>query len=310
MPITATSRWAASPLIAVLLTGCPSESPRPTADPALTTAVDAWHEARIADLKSPTGWLSLVGLEWLDDDGAYSIGGPSPGIPLPRVAAQAGTIMKQGPKFVLMASEGSSITVDDVVPTSPVDLRTDAHKDGASVIKVGETQFHLIDRAGRVGARIKDPQSPARTQFKGVPRYPVGADWRVTATITPHAEPKLIQVPTVLGTTLDEPSPGSLSFELQGQVYTLDPMRSSKGLFIVYGDQTNGVDDGTYGGGRFLSATWDGKATTVELDFNRSINPPCAFTPYATCPLPPKGNRLAVAVTAGEKVPPGAATHE
>jgi len=295
-----------------LLAGCGlfASSPgpgvaEPGTDPAYVDQVDRWHAERIESLKKPTGWLSLAGLHWLDQDRLYSVGGAQADIPLPRASQQVGTLRKLGPVVQLDVAAGADVTVDGEAAAGSVDLRPDSHPKGASTVQVGDVEFSLIDRAGRLGIRVKDPQSAARTGFQGVARFPVSADWRITAELERHDTPTTLAIPTVIGTTLQEPTPGVLTFDHGGQIHTLHPVGDpDEGLFLVFGDASNGLpasQGGTYGGGRFLSVDWDGAADTVVLDFNKAYNPPCAFTEHATCPLPPPQNKLSVAVEAGEK---------
>lgn len=282
-------------------------------DPAYAANVERWHQARIDNLKKPDGWLSLVGLHWLDEDGRHSMGSAADAkVQVPRAPDVAGTLTKAGPIVVFDVAPGASATVDETPAVGSIDLRADSHDNGASKVRFGDVTLHVIDRAGRLGVRVKDPQSAARQQFDGVPRFPVDQAWKVRAQLVRHAEPTTLSVPTVIGTALDEPSPGVLTFEVAGQTHELHPVASTSGLFVVFGDQSNGLpadEGGTYGGGRFLSVPWDGTAEVVELDFNQAINPPCAFTAYATCPLPPPENKLSMSVPAGEKAMPAAAPH-
>lgn len=298
---------AAGFLAAGLVTACTGTSPvtSPGADPDHAAIVEAWRGERLADLKRADGWLTLVGLVWLDEDRAYAVGSEQADpVRLPRGPEDVGTLKKVGGNVILDVAH-TGVTVDGRPAAGSVDLRTDAHEKGASEVAVGGVTFHLIDRAGRLGVRIKDPKAPARAAFQGVPHYPTDSGWRVTATLDRDEIPQMVSVPTVIGTVLEEPSPGVLRFEHAGQSLALHPIGSRSGLFLVFGDATNGAPDGSYGGGRFLSVPWDGSSDTVELDFNKAYNPPCAFTAFATCPLPPAVNKLGVAIEAGEKAMPG-----
>jgi uncharacterized protein (DUF1684 family) len=181
-------------------------------------------------------------------------------------------------------------------------LKTDV--EGApDVLTAGRVKFYVIQRGDRFGIRIKDPESPTRKAFHGVPRYPVDSSWRVEADFIPYATPQKREVPTVLGTAEAMTAPGLLKFKVGGREVTLEPMLEDGDhpeLFLIFRDATSG--HGTYPAGRFLYAEMpkDGK---VIVDFNRAVNPPCAFTLFATCPLPPKQNHLAFPVSAGEKDP-------
>jgi len=148
---------------------------------------------------------------------------------------------------------------------------------------------------------LKDENNPARKNFAGARFFPINPAFRVKAKWIPNNPPRQVAIPTVLGTVIQMPSPGSVEFSLDGKTLQLSPLLESpddKELFIIFGDQTNAK--GTYGAGRFLYTELP-HDNEVTLDFNRAQNPPCAVTPYATCPLPPKENKLSVAIPAGEK---------
>jgi len=167
-------------------------------------------------------------------------------------------------------------------------------------VRVGRLTFYVISRGDRLGVRVKDPEGPARTGFTGLEHFPVDPRFRVRARLEAYPEPREVEIPTAVGTEETMLAPGRLHFELGGRQLSLAPFVESAEddrYFIVFSDATSG--ETTYGAGRFLSAdaARDGATT---LDFNRAYSPPCAFTPHATCPLPPSGNRLQVAVTAGE----------
>ncbi len=169
-------------------------------------------------------------------------------------------------------------------------------------MRTGRVLFYLISRGDRVGVRVKDPESPTRRDFPGLEHYPVNPAFRVTASFEPYPEPKEVAIPTVI----DEPSmmlaPGLLRFEIGGTPVSLEPYVSTPEeltLFIVFRDATSG--ETTYGAGRFLDAEIVEGSSEVVLDFNLATNPPCAFTPFATCPLPTPENTLFVAIEAGER---------
>ena len=167
-------------------------------------------------------------------------------------------------------------------------------------LTVGARTFSVIERAGRYGVRLKDNHSKLREEFRGQRWFPVNELYRVTARFVSYDQPKPIAVPNILGSSYQETSPGYAVFTLHGRELRLEPVTEDKRLFFIFRDQTAGHE--TYGAGRFLYAESprDGK---VELDFNKAENPPCAFTPYATCPLPPRQNVLAVRIEAGELAP-------
>jgi uncharacterized protein len=262
--------------------------------------IDTWHAARIERLQAEDGWLTLVGLHPLAD-GANAVGSaPDADVRLAGDApAQAGVIEvgPAGPVFTAHAKSGVLVNGESV-PSAP--LLTDL-QDDTTMLTVGTLSFYVIDRDGALYVRVKDSDSTVRREFTGVDRYPVDDYWRIEARLLPHDPPRGVMVPNALGNVTEEPSPGRLIFSLQGKTRTLTPTgKPGSGLFIVFADYSSGTE--TYGGGRFLSAEPPDEDGNVILDFNKAVNPPCAFTPYAICPLPPEGNTLDVMVEAGEKI--------
>ena len=166
-------------------------------------------------------------------------------------------------------------------------------------IRTGSQTFYLIKREERFGIRLKDSQSKARLAFKGQHWFPIDESYKVTARFEALPEPKELMVPNVLGGNFKMKSPGMLKFTLKGKECSLQPVEEDDGkLFIIFGDKSNLSE--TYKSGRFLYADKPVNGEAV-LDFNKAENPPCAFTPFATCPLPPPGNSLEVEIKAGEK---------
>ncbi len=246
--------------------------------------IEEWRRQREAALKADGGWLTVTGLFWLHD-GANSFGSaPSKDIVLP-----AGPDVKDG------AFELHSGKVTLRMDGQTRELRTDsAGKPDA--VTMGSLTMFVIERGGKYGIRLKDNNSSIRKEFTGLHYFPVSADCRVITRLVPDA--KKIPILNILGQVQPTPSPGYVEFELRGQKLRLTPVEDSPGeLSFIFRDLTSGKE--TYGSGRFLD-TELGKDGQVVLDFNQAYNPPCAFTPYATCPLPPKENRLAVRIEAGE----------
>ena len=269
-------------------------------DVAYRTEVENFRRDRATRLSAPDGWLSLVGLFWLEP-GANPFGAdPELGIPLPTGPPRAGTLVLDGSTVRLVPSAGVEMTVGGEKVTDRV-LRDDSGDD-PDVVELGRLRLHVIRRGDRFGLRVKDPESPTRLAFTGLDWYPVDPAYRVTARFESYDTPRPVQLATSAGVVEDMLIPGRLAFKLNGADRTLEALIHRPGeteLFIIFRDETSGTE--TYGAGRYLYATLeDGKAV---VDFNRAYNPPCAFTSYATCPLPPRGNRLATAVRAGEKRP-------
>jgi len=262
--------------------------------------IEAWRQERNEGLKKEDGWLTLVGLYWLKP--GENRFGSDPGNPviLPKGKAPgvAGALHVEGNAVTVSVEPGVAITADGQEVKTGMPLKMDA--DGKpTTLELGSLRFYVIKRGDRLGVRIKDRESPLRTGFKELDTYPIQPDWRVVARFEPYKEKK-IPIANIVGQVDDVPSPGAVVFDWQGKTYRLDALEGSPegGLFLVFGDKTNGKE--TYGAGRFLDTDppKDGK---VVVDFNTAYNPPCAFTAFATCPLPPPQNKLSIAVPAGEK---------
>jgi len=267
--------------------------------------VREWREERLERLTRDDGWLTLAGLEWLEPGEGTVGSAPESDVVLPakepphEVPGTLGVVRLGDDGATFAPAGGVTVTVDgEEHRGGEVPLATDVEGE-PTVVEHGPVIFYLIERQGRVGVRIKDREHPALRDFAGIEHYPLEAAFRVEAEYEPYDPPKSIAVPTVLGTPTEQPSPGAVVFRMAGRSHRIDALEGGDGtLFLVFGDATNGEE--TYGGGRFLytEAPEDGR---VVVDFNRAYNPPCAFTPYATCPLPPPQNRLPLAVRAGEK---------
>ncbi len=267
----------------------------PPADVVATTK--AWHEQRLARLQAEGGWLTLAGLGWLNE-GANTAGSGKTDVTFPEGAPSVvGTFTRTGPNATFTPAPNVAVTLRGK-PFTGGAMKSDAAGE-PDVLQVGRFIFQLIARGDKLGVRIKDPEAPARKNFHGIPTWEPTARWQVRAKWepTPNAT---IPVPNVLGQIEQQSSPGSAVFSVEGQTYRLTPVleEGSPELFFVFGDETNKTE--SYGAGRFLYAH---PATNGEvlLDFNQAYNPPCAFSAFATCPLPPKGNRLPLRIEAGEK---------
>ena len=273
------------------------------AQDAYRASVDAWHEARLTRLKAEDGWLTLIGLDWLKP-GENTVGSaPSSTVLLPEgmAPAKAALLILEGTTVRLRPLPGSGLWLNGQSAAEAI-LKSDV-EGKPDVLKAGRVSFFVIRRGDRWGVRLKDPEAPLRMAFRGIPRYPVDPAWRVEAAFLPYATPKVRAIPTVLGTAEPMTAPGLLRFKVEGREVTLEPMVEDPEhpeLFLIFSDATSGK--GSYPAGRFLYADLP-KNGKVILDFNRATNPPCAFSHFATCPLPPQHNRLGIAIRAGEKDP-------
>jgi uncharacterized protein len=296
---TATTATAATAAAAATPPTHTMAASSPAAD-SYRQEIEKWRAERQAALKDPGGWLTVVGLAWLEEGENRFGSDPGNRVVLPAGTAPpvAGTLVRHGDRVTVHAQPGSGLTSGGH-PVTEMSLISVADEKPV-MMQLGSVSFFLIRRGDRLGVRVKDSQSAALAAFQGVESFPVDAGWRVIARFEPHPRPKSIPITNILGMTDNEPSPGVVVFEHGGKTYRLDalPGGGDGGLFLIFGDPTNGRE--TYGAGRFLD-TDPPQGGKVVVDFNKAYNPPCAFTAYATCPLPPRQNRLAVAVTAGEK---------
>jgi uncharacterized protein len=287
-------------LPALVLCVLAATAPRPPPpDDEATVVRDAatWDAERKTRLSSEDGWFTLVGLFWLPEGDVFAGSAPEAKVRLPASApARVGTFHRKGAEVSFTPAPGTSLTVGDK-PFTGGALRSD-EQGKPDVLRTGTLRLTVIVRQGRVGVRVKDSEAPARKAFAGIERFAPSSRWRVEARLLP--QPVKLPVPTVLGTTETMESPGTLVFMLEGKERRLRPVveEGSDELFLIFADLTNKKD--TYGAGRFLDAPMPVDGKTV-LDFNRAYNPPCAFSAFATCPVPPAGNRLDVRVEAGEK---------
>jgi len=272
-----------------------------TTAPSYNREIEQWRAKRIEELAGEDGWLSLVGLFWLNP-GQNRFGSASTNeivLPKNRSPRIAGSLWLENGIVRLQARPGAGLTHDGVA-VSDLELQSDA--DGKqTVLKLGSLKLYVIKRGEKLGLRVKDAKNPARFSFSGIDHFPLDLKWRVKAKFQPYNPPKLIPVVNVLGMVEEMTSPGLLIFNLGEETYRLEPVleKGESHLFVIFADKTTGKD--TYGAGRYLYADPPAGDGTVILDFNKAHNPPCAYTRFATCPLPPKQNRLPVRVEAGEK---------
>jgi uncharacterized protein (DUF1684 family) len=265
-------------------------------DAAYLQSFEKWKAEMVDDLKQR--WLVLAGLFWLKP-GANTFGSAEDNaIVLPSGPAHAGSFVLKDADVSVQFQSGTPAKIDDKV-VSEAALQSDV-TGKPTVIELGSLRIFVITRGTRIGIRVRDLSSDRVRNYKGPVFFPLNLDYRVTASFIPSNGTKVVDIPNVLGDVTPTPSPGEVHFKINGQELTLIALSGDPehGLSFVIADLTSKTD--TYPGGRFLDTdpVANGK---VVLDFNRAYNPPCAVTPYATCPLAPKENRLPVAIAAGEK---------
>jgi len=283
--------------------GPPASSP----EPASTVHVELekwraeareWRQRRYERLTEPYGWLSLVGLDFVDD-GRWRVG----------AADDADITMPAGPdhwgELIVESTRARFEPASDAVSVDGragvAGMLVQSGRDDPVWVQAADVRFQIIERNGRLAVRTRWPRADTLTGFQGLEYFDFDPDWRVEARIDYHPPGTTMPVGSVLGDVTQEPNLGTVVFDYGGESYSLEAQASREDdeLFFVFADRTTGRE--TYGAGRMLYAPMPGEDGRTVLDFNRAYNPPCTFTEYSTCPLPPPENRLDVRVTAGEK---------
>ena len=264
--------------------------------------MERWRAERDARLRQPIGWMSLAGLAWLSE-GDNTVGtGPANHVVLPSGPPLAGRIVVDGDGATAFGASDAMHYDGTPVEGLPLVADVDAPEDeGPTMLEVGPLRLCLIKRGGRLAVRTWDTEAYALRTFPGMESWPINPAWRITARFEQADPPRRVAVPDVIGHVEDEESPGDVVFEAGGATHRLQTLPGGPDgeLWLVFGDETNGHE--TYSGGRFLYTPPPDAEGAVEVDFNRAYNPPCVFSPYATCPLPWPANRLALRVEAGER---------
>jgi uncharacterized protein (DUF1684 family) len=260
-----------------------------------------WRIDREAGLKADDGWLAVAGLYWLEP-GSNTFGSdPSNMIVLPAASARprVGTFEYQNGKTAVRLEPGVTVTLNGAPFAGRASLKADDSGE-PDVLGMGDLSLFVIERGDKHAIRLRDKNSAMRRAFTGLRWYPISRNYRITARFVSYPKPKPISIPNILGTVSDSPSPGYATFTLNGREVRLEPILEApdaEELFFIFKDLTSGTE--TYPAGRFLYADMP-KDGMVVLDFNKAYSPPCAYTPFATCPLPPKQNQLSVKIEAGE----------
>jgi len=265
------------------------------ADTLVKTEND-WRAHRETGLRAPDGWLSVAGLFWLHS-GPMKVGSdPHSDIVLPSSAPQRiGTLQLVSGVVTFVPEKSVNVTVNGK-PAAKMTLKPDT-SDHPDIVQAGHILLTVIKRGSKTGVRMRDSDAATRRTFTGCKWYPVSQKWLVNAKWVPYPAVKKIKITNILGMTDEEDSPGYAEFTIDGKTLRLDPVVDDGDFSFMFKDSTSGKT--TYAPGRFLDADKP-KNGVIVLDFNQAYNPPCAFTAYATCPLPPRQNNLPIAVEAGE----------
>lgn len=288
------------PLVVFVLVvaGCATQPPAP-AD------WGDWQARRNESVGGTNGWTTLIGLHWLQDgnNSAGSAGTNQIVLQSDRVPAFIGTFTRNANSVNFTAAPITDVRVQGE-KVSRIELKTDDQPDPTK-LQIGVVSIVAIQRGDRLGLRVRDPEAAARREFKGLQWFPYNPTWRLKGRFVPFAVPKKLRVPDVTGATQEFVSPGVITFSAQGSEHRLTVAEEpgEADYFVMFHDETSGVS--TYPAGRFLEVSKPDAAGQVTIDFNRAYTPPCGFTAFATCPIPPPQNWLKLAVKAGELKPSG-----
>jgi len=224
-------------------------------------------------------------------------------LPPGRAAAEVGVFTREGRTVRFEGAAGVAATIDGR-PVRSAELRSD-RENQPTLLRIGELSFVVIERGERIGLRVRDPQAPTRVHFAGLEYLPYDPAWRIEGRFEPYSPARTLRVPDIIGDTQSFPSPGAIVFSHGGKESRLDVAEEpgEEDYFVMFHDLTAG--ESTYGSGRFLYVAKPDSQGRVVIDFNRAYTPPCGFTAFATCPLPPPQNWLPFAVHAGELKPAG-----
>jgi uncharacterized protein (DUF1684 family) len=268
---------------------------------AMSSTEAEWRAARRARLVAEDGWTSLVGLHWLELRAHYVGSDATSGIRLAHGPAKLGLVQQEGGRVYFTPERGVPTTLDGTALGGRAELHDD-HADVPSVLAFDEGKgvLTVVRRGPRKGLRVRHADAVTRTQFGTIDYWPIDPRWLVDAQFRAHPLGRTIEIASITGGVEAMPNPGVVEFEREGTVHRLEALEGEEGgLFLILADRTSG--HGSYGAGRYLDTAAPDAQGHVKLNFNRAYNPPCAFTPFATCPLPPADNRLDLAVTAGEQ---------
>ncbi len=261
--------------------------------------INEWHAKRIEALKERSPWLRLAGLFWLEE-GESTFGSSKENkiiFPADMPDFMGRLHLKEGVVKVTINDDINVILDSSVVKETEMIPDT---KPNTTVLRFGNYNWYVIVREEMIGIRLLNEQNPELLSFEGIERYPVDPEWKIECDYIPYDPPKIIETPSVIGTVSRDSCYGRIEFERDGKTHSFEPTGKNGNFFAVFADATNGVE--TYGAGRFLVIRDTVKNGKITVDFNYAYNPPCAFSKYATCPLPTKENYLYLEVKSGEKI--------
>jgi len=280
-------------------------------DESYINEIKQWQEKRISQIGNENGWLSLAGLFWLEQGENYFGTDSTNTIIFPPGTSQkkAGTIILDGEKLTLKAFKGTDIRYQDSIVSKLQLVSDESGRAKPTVLTIGPLSFHVIKRGEQFAVRLKNRENPPLKKYKGLEFFPINSKYKIEARYITYPQPKILNIVSIIGTVTPETCKGALEFKIEGKSCRLEAIseNESKELYIMFTDETTGKE--TYSNGRQLMAAFPDKEGKVILDFNKAYNWPCAYTPYATCPIPPKENHLPVRIEAGEKKYPENTDH-
>lgn len=285
--------------VVVSFYSCNNEQLVQKGSPDYISEIEQWHQKRISRLKEESGWLNLVGLFWLKE-GENKFGS----------ATDNDIVFPSGPEHIgLLVLQDSIVTIkvlpdvqvlNNEKPVSEMTLKDD-HSEEPTILQVGSLRWYIIKRTKGYAIRLRDLNAELLKTFKGIGIFPINDDWKIEAKFEKYDPPKKITIPDIIGTSDEENSTGAVIFTKNNQTFRMDALDAGGNrIWFIFADETSGEE--TYGAGRFLYTDKADSNGIVILDFNKAYNPPCVFTRFATCPLPPKDNYLKLRITAGEKM--------
>lgn len=290
-------------LMLLLLTGCGNkvELGKAPVPENYLEELEAYYATRLTSLTNEQGWMRLAGMYWLEEGESTFGSSPENDVVFPEgfISARTGKFILEGDSVRMLILDGTEVFVEDQKVTDKI-IFTESE---APVINHGHLNWVVIKRGDLIGIRLYNAFNPEVDDFEGFERYPVSHDFNLLARFVLHPQPQTVRIINILDQEEDVNSPGILEFEIEGQVYSLIGLEASNNrMFVIFGDRTNRTE--TYQAGRFIYVDIpQGNEKTTILDFNRAYNPPCSYSPYTTCQLPPPQNQLPIEIRAGEKRP-------
>ena len=283
-------------MILLTLNACNHSGDR--SDDAYLKEINKWKKKRLERLKSESGWLNLAGLFWLEE-GINTIGSDSSNnIIFPdKAPPRLGKYILENRQLRFIPEPGTEIRLNGK-PLEELVIITD-RTGKPTLLETGSLAWFIIERGDQFGIRLRDYEHPAINELTHIETFPADPAWKIEANFEAYEEPRELLIPTIIGTVEKNMCPGILRFNVNGVQQEFYPVAAGRRLFVIFADETSALE--TYGGGRFLYLDKPDRRGLVNIDFNKAFNPPCAFTRYATCPLPPRENFLTMRIEAGEK---------